>query len=104
MNARNLLLGGVILGSLIFTSLQIASCTRDRDRRHSAPAGHTQVWRCRANGFETNLTPGQVSEAIRSGRTIRDPANPYIELFPCPDCGKTQLESITKTPGGEFKG
>ena len=104
MGAKNLLLAAGVLAALIVSSLQIASCMKDSGRRHAVPAGHSQVWRCRANGFETNLTPAQVSEAIRAGRTVRDPANPYIELFPCPDCGKTQLESITRTPTGEVKG
>lgn len=104
MRAKDLLLGGTILAASIFSILQIASCSKDRNRLHTAPAGHSQIWRCRGNGFETNLTPEQVGAAMSSGRTRRDPANPYIELLPCPDCGKVELESITKTPTGEVKG
>lgn len=68
-----------------------------------APPGTHQVFRCRVDGTETNLKPEELGRLIAEKRVAHDPKNPFNELYPCPKCGKLELEIVTVTPSGETR-
>jgi hypothetical protein len=74
-------------------------------RRHaemSPPPGYSQLWRCRADGYEADLPPEAIAKLFTEGKHRRDPENPWITLFECPRCGALELEVVTRTPEGTF--
>ena len=91
MALRQLLLLGVAIICLLFAGFRFFG----HPRRNAPVAGrpvYVQTWRCRADGFVTNLTLAEIDRIYAEGKTRSDPNNLAIKLYACPKCGKLELE------------
>ena len=101
MEQRNVMMAVFIAVCVGLAAWRVAAWHAAQRKLVAPPPGHSQTWRCRADGYETNMTPAEILAQIKEKRTRRDRKDPVLELFTCPKCGKQELEVITRTPSGE---
>lgn len=94
---------GVAVLLVVFTAFRMVGCAKQYGAPKGPAKGYEAFYRCRDNGFETNLEPEQVLELIEAGKCMTDPLDGMNTLFECPDCGKLTLEAATRTPGGTLE-
>ena len=56
--------------------------------------GFHETWRCRGDGYMTNMTLAELDAQVEAGTTREDPTNAVPTIMKCPKCGKIALECI----------
>lgn len=91
----------VIAACLIFAGSRLMKSSGSKVKNHGLPQGQQRVWKCRADGCVTNLTPAEIDAQFSAGKIIYDPANLAVQLYECPKCRKQQLELTVIQIGGK---
>ena len=94
MGTRQIIFLLIGIAAIGFAGVRIAKLFGRSDAEKKAAVIYRQTWRCRADGYETNLAPEEVSQLFTADKWRLDPTNMSVKLFACPKCGKIELEQI----------
>jgi len=87
----------VLAGALVSCVMAVRSCSQRTGGAQGLPRGVEYVMKCRADGHEFSMTPGEMNAAFDAGDVRGDGAG--NDLFRCPQCGK--LEAMQQIQGME---
>lgn len=94
MQGRQIIILAIAVVCLVFAGIRLA-----RVFRTSVPervdSMYRVTWRCRGDGYETNLTVREIDQLFTDNKWRLDPNNMAIKLVACPKCGKIQLEQMS---------
>ena len=94
MNPRQLFVLIVGLACLVLAGVRIAKNFSPTPTEIAA-AKNRVIWRCRADGYETNLTVAEIDKFFADGKWRLDATNAAVKLVECPKCGKIELEQLS---------
>ncbi len=94
MNPRQLIVLILGVACLVFAGIQLHRMFGPTTAEKIA-ARNRVTWRCRADGYETNLTVAEIDRLFNDGKWRFDATNMAVKLVACPKCGQIELEQIS---------